>query len=33
MAGALKFDYRIAYALPPILMLLISGWLFKRRSA
>ncbi len=33
MAGALKFDYRIAYALPPIVMLAVSGWLFKRRSA
>ncbi len=31
MAGALKFDYRIAYALPPILMLAISGWLSRRR--
>ncbi len=31
MAGVLKFDYRIAYALPPILMLLISGWLSRRR--
>jgi len=31
MAGALKFDYRIAYALPPVLMLLISHWLFRRR--
>ena len=32
MAGALKFDYRIAYALPPIVMLLVSGWLFRRKS-
>ena len=31
MAGALKIDYRIAYALPPILMLGISGWLSRRR--
>lgn len=31
MAGALKFDYRIAYALPPILMLAISAWLSRRR--
>ena len=30
MAGALKFDYRIAYALPPIVMLAISGLLFRR---
>ena len=33
MAGALKFDYRIAYALPPVIMLAVSGWLFKRRSS
>ncbi len=33
MAGALKFDYRIAYALPPIVMLAVSSWLFKRRSS
>ena len=33
MAGALKFDYRIAYALPPIVMLVVSRWLFKRRSS
>jgi lipopolysaccharide export system permease protein len=32
MAGALKLDYRIAYALPPIAMLGISGWLFRRKS-
>lgn len=31
MAGALRFDYRIAYALPPILMLAVSGWLFRRK--
>ena len=31
MAGALRFDYRIAYALPPIVMLAISGWLFRRK--
>ncbi len=31
MAGALKFDYRIAYAIPPLLMLAISGWLSRRR--
>lgn len=31
MAGALRFDYRIAYALPPILMLAISSWLSRRR--
>ena len=32
MAGATRFDYRIAYALPPILMLLISWLLFRRKS-
>ncbi len=32
MAGALKFDYRIAYALPPIVMLLASHFLFRRKS-
>lgn len=31
MAGALRFDYRLAYALPPVLMLAISGWLFRRK--
>lgn len=31
MAGALKFDYRIAYALPPLMMLAISGWLSRRK--
>jgi len=33
MAGALKFDYRIAYALPPVVMLSVSAWLFRRRSS
>ena len=33
MAGALRFDYRIAYALPPIVMLAVSSWLFKRRPS
>jgi len=33
MAGALRFDYRIAYALPPVVMMLVSGWLFRRRSS
>jgi lipopolysaccharide export system permease protein len=32
MAGALKLDYRIAYSLSPVMMLLISAWLFRRRS-
>ena len=31
MAGALRFDYRLAYALPPVLMLAISGFLFRRK--
>ncbi|MET0808579.1 MAG: LPS export ABC transporter permease LptG [Pseudoxanthomonas sp.] len=33
LAGAFKFDYRIAYLVPPILMLGISTWLFRRRSS
>ena len=32
MAGALKLDYRIAYALSPLAMLLVSRWLFRRKS-
>ncbi|MBO9718465.1 MAG: LPS export ABC transporter permease LptG [Pseudoxanthomonas sp.] len=32
LAGAFHFDYRIAYALPPVLMLTISWWLFRRKS-
>lgn len=32
MAGALKFDYRIAYALPPVVMMVVSGLLFRRKS-
>ncbi|GAB3508929.1 LPS export ABC transporter permease LptG [Pseudoxanthomonas daejeonensis] len=32
LAGAFRFDYRIAYALPPMLMLGISWWLFRRKS-
>ncbi|WP_305805643.1 LPS export ABC transporter permease LptG [Stenotrophomonas sp. YIM B06876] len=32
MAGALRFDYRLAYALPPVVMLAASGWLFRRKS-
>ncbi|KRG79466.1 membrane protein [Stenotrophomonas ginsengisoli] len=31
MAGALRFDYRIAYALPPLVMLAISGFIFRRK--
>ncbi|KTF41247.1 LPS export ABC transporter permease LptG [Xanthomonas translucens] len=33
MAGALKFDYRIAYALPPLVMLTVSWLLFRKRSS
>ncbi|MFT4247780.1 MAG: LPS export ABC transporter permease LptG [Pseudomonas sp.] len=33
MAGALKLDYRIAYSLSPLMMLAISGWLFRRRGS
>lgn len=33
LAGAFKFDYWIAYLLPPLVMLAISMWLFKRRSS
>jgi lipopolysaccharide export system permease protein len=32
LAGIYHFDYRIAYALPPLIMLGVSGFLFKRRS-
>ena len=32
LAGAFRFDYRIAYALPPVLMLATSWWLFRRKS-
>ncbi|MDR1075416.1 MAG: LPS export ABC transporter permease LptG [Xanthomonadaceae bacterium] len=32
LAGAFHIDYRIAYAIPPILMLLVSWLLFRRRS-
>lgn len=32
LAGIYRFDYRIAYALPPLIMLSVSGYLFKRRS-
>jgi lipopolysaccharide export system permease protein len=33
MAGAFHLDFRIAYALPPILLLVVSGLLFRRRSS
>lgn len=32
LAGAYKFDYRIAYVLPSLLMLGVSAFLFRRRS-
>ena len=32
LAGAYKFDYRIAYVLPSVLMLAVSAFLFRRRS-
>ena len=32
LAGIYHFDYRIAFALPPAIMLAVSVWLFKRRS-
>ncbi|MES2859311.1 MAG: LPS export ABC transporter permease LptG [Pseudomonadota bacterium] len=32
LAGIFRFDFRIAYALPPAIMLLVSYLLFKRRS-
>jgi lipopolysaccharide export system permease protein len=32
LAGIYHFDYRIAYAIPPLIMLAVSGLLFKRRS-
>jgi lipopolysaccharide export system permease protein len=32
MAGVFKFDFRVAYLLPPVLMLGVSAVLFRRRS-
>jgi lipopolysaccharide export system permease protein len=32
MAGVFKFDFRIAYLVPPVLMLGVSAVLFRRRS-
>ena len=32
LAGIFHFDFRIAYAMPPAIMLGVSLWLFKRRS-
>ena len=33
LAGIYHFDYRIAYAMPPLLMLGISYLMFRRRSS
>ena len=33
LAGIFRFDYRIAYAMPPVLMLAVSWLLFRRRSS
>lgn len=33
MASVLRFDYRIAYAIPPALTLLCSWWIFRNRDA
>lgn len=33
VAGVFRFDYRIAYTLPPLVMLAVSYLLFKRRSS
>lgn len=30
VAGALKLDYRIAYALPPVVLLVVAHWLYRR---
>ena len=32
-AAAFKLDFRLAYALPPVIMLAVSAWLFNRRSS
>lgn len=32
LAAVYRFDYRVAYLIPPLLMLGISAWLFRRRS-
>ena len=32
MAGVFRFDYRIAYVMPPLIMLAVSYFLFRRRS-
>lgn len=32
LAAVYKFDFRLAYLIPPVLMLAVSAWLFRRRS-
>ncbi len=32
LAGVYRFDYRIAYLMPPLVMLSVSAWLFRRKS-
>jgi lipopolysaccharide export system permease protein len=32
LAGVYKFDYRLAYLIPPAIMLAVSAALFRRRS-
>jgi lipopolysaccharide export system permease protein len=32
LAGVYKFDYRLAYLIPPVVMLAVSTVLFRRRS-
>jgi len=32
LAGVYRFDYRLAYLAPPLVMLAVSAWLFRRRS-
>ena len=32
LAGVFKFDYRVAYLIPALVMVGLSVWLFKRRS-
>lgn len=33
LAGAFHLDYRLAYAMPPLILLGISTWMFRRRSS
>jgi len=32
LAAVYKFDFRLAYLIPPMIMLGVSAWLFRRRS-